>query len=325
MCIRDSVNTNQKWQDVSYTGDHWTNYITYFGNPISARFSARPHVTNEIDRWGIYAQDQWTLDRLTVNAGLRFDYFNGAYPDHLAAASRWAPEPRFFSGMTTMTWKDLQPRLGIVYDVRGDGRTAIKASVSRYGDRTNLGLVDALNPANANIAMSRSWFDGLNPFGIPGMPSCLPSVADPTASSCVAGDGLVQGDPLNDYPNGEIVSPNVTPAFATPTITEFFDPDWAFGWGKKLTNWVYSGSIQHELAPGVSVDVGYFRRHYINFSTVDDRSNSAADWDQYTITVPENPALPNGGGYPITLVDLNPAAVAVPCLLYTSPSPRDRG
>ena len=53
--VKVGVNTNQKWQDVSYTGDHWTNYISFFGNPIVARFSARPHVTNEIDRWGVYA------------------------------------------------------------------------------------------------------------------------------------------------------------------------------------------------------------------------------------------------------------------------------
>ena len=129
------------------------------------------------------------------------------------------------------------------------------------------------------------------------------------------------GDPLNDLPNGEIITPNATPGFATPEITEFFDPNWAFGWGKKLTNWVFSGSVQHELTPGVSVDVGYFRRRYVNFSTVEDRSTSAEDWDQYTIIVPEDPVLPNGGGFPITLVDLNPAALAVPDNITRSADP----
>ena len=191
-----------------------------------------------------------------------------------------------------------------------DGRTALKASVSRFGDRTNIGLVDTLNPANANIGMSRSWFDGGNPFGIPGLPSCIPSAADPTGSACIAGDGIVQGDPLNNLPNGEIASPNTTPAFATPAITNSFGPEWAFGWEKMLSNWEFSGSIQHELSPGVSVDVGCFRRAYVNFETVDDRSNSAADWDTYPFVVPKNPLFPDGRGYTLTLVDLNPAAVA---------------
>ena len=319
--LKIGVNTNLKWQDVSYSSDHWTNYFTFFGNPILARFSARPHTTNEIDRWGIYAQDQWTIDRLTVNAGVRFDYFSGSYPDHTAAPSLWAPQERFFPGMTAMTWKDLQPRLGIVYDLRGDGRTALKASASRFGDRTNIGLVDTLNPANANIAMSRSWFDGGNPFGIPGLPSCIPSAADPTASACIPGDGIVQGNPLNDLPNGEIVSPNATPAFATPQITNFFDPEWAFGWGKKLSNWEFSGSIQHELKPGVSVDVGYFRRAYVNFETVDDRSNSASDWDTYQFVVPQNANFPDGGGNTLTLVDLSPAAVGIPDNITTGANP----
>ena len=310
--LKVGVNSNQKWQSVSYRGTHWTNIYTFFGDPILARFSARPQQINEINRLGIYAQEQWTVDRLTVNAGLRFDYFKGLYPDHVAAASTWAPEERFFPGLTAMTWKDLQPRLGVAYDLSGDGRTALKASASRYGDRTNIGLVGTLNPATNNIAMSRSWYDGFNPFGIPGLPACIGPVA------CIAGDGLVQGDPLNDSPNGEIISPNTTPGFATPEITQFFDPDWAFGWGKKLTNWEFSGSIQHELTPGVSVDVGYFRRSYSKFEVLEDRSNNAEDWDRYTITTPENPLLPDGGGFPITLVDLNPAAVAVPDEITTS-------
>lgn len=49
----------------------WTSYITVFGNPIQARFSARPNETNQLTNLGLYAQEQWTVDRLTVNAGIR--------------------------------------------------------------------------------------------------------------------------------------------------------------------------------------------------------------------------------------------------------------
>ena len=59
---------------------------------------------------GIYAQDQWTIDRLTINAGLRFDYFKGFYPDQVTEPMRWSPIPRMFPGADVAIWKDLQPR-----------------------------------------------------------------------------------------------------------------------------------------------------------------------------------------------------------------------
>jgi hypothetical protein len=305
--VKIGVNTNRKVQTTSWkSASNWTTYITSFGNPIVARFYATPARTDELDRLGIFAQEQWSVGQLTVNAGLRFDYFKAGYPDHVAAASTWAPRERFFSGATTIIWKDLQPRLGLVYDVRGDGRLALKASASRYGDRTNISVAGRVNPASNNTVMSRSWYDGRNPFGIPGLPSCIGPV------ECIPGDGFVQGDPLNPAPNGEIMSPNTTPGFATPTITHHYDPDWAFGWGKKLANWEFSGGVEAEVAPAVSVDVAYFRRSYVNFSAIDNRSNDPEDWDRYTILVPRDPRLPGGGGFPVTLVDLNPAAVAVP-------------
>jgi hypothetical protein len=305
--LKIGVQYNEKWQNVGYqSGNNWTNIFTFRGSPIVARFSARPSVTDELTDVGIYAQEQWTMDRLTVNAGLRLDYFRAGYPDQVAEPMTWAPMPRPFPGADVVSWKDLQPRLGVVYDLRGDGRTALKAVASRYGDRNGVSVSSQINPLANNISMTRSWFDGGNPFGIPGLPSCIGPV------QCVAGDGIVQGDPLNPLPNGEIMSPNTTPGFATPEITQFYDRDWAFGWGKKAANWEFSGSVQHELIRGVSVDFGYFRRAYVNFSAVDDRSNEPKDWDPYTIIVPKDPRLPNGGGFPLTLVDLNPAAVAKP-------------
>jgi hypothetical protein len=303
--LKVGVQFNEKWQHLSHrSGNNWTNMITFRGSPIVARFSAKPSVIDESRDVGIYVQEQWTVDRLTVNGGVRFDYFKAGYPDQVAEPMTWAPVPRPFPGATVVSWKDLQPRMGVVYDLRGDGRTALKAVASRYGDRNTVSVSSQVNPLANNILMSRSWFDGGNPFGIPGLPACIGPV------ECRAGDGLVQGDPLNPLPNGEITSPNTTPEFATPEITQFYDPDWAFGWGKKAANWEFSGSVQHELIRGVSVDLGYFRRTYVKFSAVDDRSNDPEDWDRYTIIVPNDPRLPNGGGFPLTLVDLNPAAVA---------------
>ena len=265
---------------------------------------------------GIYAQDQWTIDRLTVNAGVRFDYFKGGYPDQVSSPgdithSIWVPHVSSVEGATAAIWKDLQPRLGVVYDLAGDGRTALKASASRFGSRDAIALAGELNPAANNTRQSRLWLDGANShiaLGPLRLPSCIPSAADPTASSCIPGDGLPQGDPLNPFPNGELMQGTTNPAFGTPIINHFFDPNWAMGWGQKKANWEYAFSVEHQIIDNVSVDVGYFRRHYVNFDEWDNRAVGPEDFVSYTITVPQDPRLPGGGGYPLTLLDMTPEA-----------------
>ena len=121
-------------------------------------------------------------------------------------------------------------------------------------------------PRGTTVGRLGSGFDGASshPAFLPGggAPSCIGPVA------CIAGDGIPQGDPLNPNPNGELLSPTDNLAFGRPIVTEFFDSNWAVGWGQKKANWELSGSIQHELADGVSVDVGYFRRTYVNFDAM---------------------------------------------------------
>ena len=295
--LKVGFTSNLKRQLEAYQSEsNWTNIMTYFGSPIRAIYESRGPETNELTNVGIYAQDQWTIDRLTVNAGVRFDYFSGAYPDHgslpgAATHPVWAG-PIIFDGATATSWKDLQPRLGVVYDLAGNGRTAIKASVSRFGNRDAISLAGELNPIANNIRSYRTWTDSV----------CL----DPAV--CILGDGLPQGDPLNPEPNGELENGIDNPAFAQAAITQVFDPDWAFGWGVKKANWEFTGSVQHELLENVSVDFGYFRRTYINFDAWDNRAVGPEDFEEFTITVPQDERLPGGGGYDLTLVDIIPEA-----------------
>ena len=81
---------------------------------------------------GIYAQDKWTLRRLTVTAGVRFDYFNTGIPAQSAPASTWVGARSFDPLPDVPNWKDISPRVGVAYDLFGNGKTAIKASASRY-------------------------------------------------------------------------------------------------------------------------------------------------------------------------------------------------
>ena len=289
----------------------WQRFLTLRGRPFRATFYGAVNQQDESGSLGIYAQEQWTLDRLTVNAGLRWDYIDAFYRDQERPTNIWVRSPFTVSGQTVVTWKDFQPRLGVAYDLLGDGKTALKFSASRYGKRESTDWVRAVNPAGSNLRMDRSWFDGAtgHPFlGIPfgAFPSCIGPVA------CIPGDGVVQGDPLNSLPNGEIVGPNPTPAFGLPAITTFFDPDWAFGWGNRQSNWELSGSIQQELVSGMSIDVGYFRRVWINRAVVDDRAVGTDDFEVATVLIPTDSRLPGGGGGTLSFYDLRPGAVRVP-------------
>ncbi|MCY4599169.1 MAG: carboxypeptidase regulatory-like domain-containing protein [Acidobacteria bacterium] len=286
-------------QENTFNGSEndWTNLNTFRGFPIRATFRTPGVGTNRLrPSLGIYAQEQWTLDRLTINAGLRYDYFSSDYPDQVLRASAWAPQDFFIEGQTAVAWHDLQPRVGIAYDLSGDGRTALKLSANRAGQRDGTDWSGAVNPGQTNTSQTRSWNDGIT--------GCVDA-------NCIPGDGLPQGDPMNPAPNGELLTPNPNPAFGRPIITDVFDRGWSHGWGNRLSNWEVSASVQRELAAGVSLDVGYFRRAYVNFAARDDMAVGPEDFDTATLTIPNDSRLPNAGA-PITLVDKKPGSIRLP-------------
>ena len=278
----------------SESDSDWTDLLTLRGAPLFARF--RTHTRQLINRGlelAVYGQEQWTADRLTVNAGVRVERISNSYPDQVRPASTWAPEPFPIEGRTAVTFWDVQPRLGVAYDLFGDGRTALKASASRFGENNTVLWASDLNPADDNALQQRLWLDGS---------VCL----DPAV--CIPGDGLPQGDPLNPNPNGELLTPTDNPAFGLPVTTALYDEAWAFGWGNRFSNWEFSGSVQRELMSNMSLNVGYFYRRFLAFSVDDNRAVGSGDFDQYVVTAPQDPNLPGGGGFPVTLVDINPAA-----------------
>ena len=63
--------------------------MTFAGTPTLAINRIRPNL-------GLYAQDQWTINRLTVNAGLRLDYFRSDYPDQNVPPTQFVPVTRSF-------------------------------------------------------------------------------------------------------------------------------------------------------------------------------------------------------------------------------------
>jgi hypothetical protein len=228
---------------------------------------------------------------------VRFDYFWIDFGElHLGPAPLVPNRDITFAEQTWVRWKDITPRLGVSYDLFGNGRTALKASVNKYMLAFGLqGLFgDQSSPVNrmANW-VTRSWTDANGNY----VPDCNP--IDVNAQDLRASGGDVCGAMSNR-------------AFGQPILTTDVDPDARIGWGKRGYNWEFSTSVQHELAPRVSLDVGYFNRRYGNFTVTDNRAVTARDYSPFSVPAPVDPRLPDGGGYVISgLYDLNPDKVGL--------------
>ena len=236
---------------------------------------------------GAFVQDRWTIQRLTLNLGMRYDQFIGGYPEQHLGAALWQPTRDFtFPEVTGNNLKDITPRVAAAYDLFGNGKTALKVNLGKYVMATT----PAGNPALIVTQANRSWND--NTY-LPGDPR--------------NGNFNPDCDLLNLQANGECgaASPG---NFGQRTSAAAFNPDTRFGWGNRPWSAEFSTSVQHELMPRLGMDVGYFRRWYGNFLAIDNRASGPADFDPYQITAPLDPRLPNGGGYVVSgLFNLNPS------------------
>jgi hypothetical protein len=242
---------------------------------------------------GVFAQDKWTLSRLTLNLGARFDYTNIYFPEQHLGPGTLVPNRNItFPKNNYLAWSDISPRLGGVYDLFGGGNTALKINLGRYviAQRLTSAYTDLGNPVNAMANnVTRAWND--------------------RAGLGVNGDYVPQCDLVNPLANGEC-GPLSNARFGQPIPTTVSDPDMLHGWSKRPDQWEFEASVQHQIVPRVGVEVGYFRRWYGNFTVTDNTLVSSSDFSPYSITAPTDARLPGGGGYVVDdLYNLNPNKV----------------
>jgi hypothetical protein len=255
------------------------------GVPTQLTLFATPYTVSSEMRsdWGVYIQDRVNLGRLTVQGAVRFDGFNTGFPEQVVGPSEFTPNRNLsFPEQTSTSWKDLTYRTGFTYALTADGKTAIKASANRYlfGQTLN-GQVIASNPLNTLVtSTNRAWNDANGNF----VPDC---------------------DLLNPNNNGEC-GPYANRNFGTVTPQASFDPELLGGFGNRQANWEFSASIQREILPNVGLDVGYFRRIWQNFAVTDNLALTPSDFTQFSMTVPNDPRLPNAGETLTGLYNVNP-------------------
>lgn len=115
--------------------------------------------TSYVQDTAFFVQDKWSASRrLTFNLGLRVEKFRGWQPEVCQVQTQFVAGQCFAALEDVPDWLDPSPRLGLIYDVQGDGRTAIKVGVSRYNIGTATGHIDRVNPVSVT-SDTRTWRD----------------------------------------------------------------------------------------------------------------------------------------------------------------------
>jgi hypothetical protein len=278
--------------------DNLRNYR--FNNQIPNRVTFRiaPWETaNRTMMQSIYVQDQWTKARLTLAGALRYDRASSWSPaEHNGAplATMFNEQPITFERTEGVTgYHDLTPRLNAAYDLFGNGKTAVKVNLGKYLEAaTNDSIFDDNNPANRIVAETfRDWTDG-------------------------NGNKVVDCDLLNPLAHsrgGDTCAAWNNQNFRNPSpLTTVINPDLLHGWGVRPYDWQFGATVQQEILPRVSVEVGYNRRWWGNYTVTDNQTRATADYDPWVATAPVDERLPNGGGYQFTVYNLNPAKLTTP-------------
>jgi hypothetical protein len=262
---------------------------------------------------GLFVQDQWAISRLTLNYGLRMDYFNGNVPAQHVDAGRFVGARDFAPVHDVPEWTDLNPRAGVSYDLFGNGRTALKASIGRYVSRQSMVVATSNNPIATSVnSVNRAWTDVNGNF----VPDC---------------------DLTNFGTNGECgpIS-NVNFGRINPAATRYAD-NLIRGYGVRDYFWDLAAELQHQIGTGVSVKGGYYRNWTDHFGCIsgncysldtgvtDNLAVTPADFDSYCVAAPMDPRLPGGGGYAVCgLYDVSPAKFGQGDVLVKRASDFDR-
>jgi hypothetical protein len=226
-----------------------------------------------------FAQDQWTYQRLTLQGGIRYDSLTSSYPDSGIGGPGFpfAPEEIFYPSRSTpgYDWTDVSPRLGLAYDLFGDGRTALRFNVGKYMEAITATNNDLdMNPLiRTAVRTTRGWTDTNRNY----VPDC---------------------DLMNPAANGECARMD-NQNLGRPVFNRTFDPNFVGGFGHRPYNWSLGLSVQHEVVSRVSVTAGFVRNWWGNWYVVDNRATSFEDYTPFSIRAPVDARLPGGGGYTV--------------------------
>jgi hypothetical protein len=203
--------------------------------------------------YAAYVQDTITKGRTTLQLGLRYDYNRDkAMASSIVAnplGGPWLPGINFPGADPGVAFNDFSPRLGLTYNLTGDGRTLARANYARYyGQVGNGGVASTINPVGSTT-LRYGWNDANR--------------------NQVAEDGEIRlnATPLSASTNWSAANP------ANTVSANSVDPNL-----KNDTTDEFIVGLDREIGRGFAVGANYIYRKYGNFQWNDRVNFTSADW-----------------------------------------------
>jgi carboxypeptidase family protein len=304
--IKVGVSDEQAFNDESRSRNHpdGLNYDFLNGRPARLQYQAEPYFQQERQNveLGIFAQDAWKIHRLTLNLGLRLDYLSMGFPSADLPAGLYVPARHVDELKGVPEWTDINPRLGVALDVFGNGRTAIKAAIGRYNQLSRSDLTRRFHPFNSSISTAfRNWDDLTFPVGDPRRGNYIPD--------CQLANFTLNGEcgPISNVNFGKFI----------PLATQY---DESVTRDNRDFLWDINVEVQHEVTRGLSVSAGYNRNWDGSFTVTDNTLVGPQNFDEFCITAPNDPRLPNAGSQICGFYDVQPQFFSLGTLRVTNAS-----
>ena len=218
-----------------YNQTAWANadlYQNYLNGPATVTLLATPARWKDRLNAGlaIYGQDAWTLGRITITYGLRWEYLSEQVSGQPAQSGRFARIPAF-GDIHLPIWRTFSPRTAVVYDLFGNGKTAVRFGFNRFEAAATTTNASIYNPANVLTVRATAVWTDLNK------------------------DDIAQGELGCVYlitPGCEINFADVAKNFGTVSLS---NPDPNL---KRPHALAYNLGVSHELLPGIAVTAEWF-------------------------------------------------------------------
>ena len=227
--------------------------ITLYNYPVLPK--------NYIHSQSLFATDTWTLKRVVLNYGVRWERYNAFYPAESKPTGQFANlfPAQSYPSQDLLVWKDFVPRVGGAWDIRGNGKTVVKASFGMFGDTQGALYPNQMNP---NTISSETFTWDPSSYIYASATDYANGVKTAAPQSCNLASGVQNAFIYDQYACD--VDPNYLTALnskTTPTplstsgaIFSLNNPNL-----KQPKYYEYTVRVQRELMKNVAFSFGYIR------------------------------------------------------------------
>jgi hypothetical protein len=115
-----------------------------------------------LDVFAVFLNDTWNMGRLTLNAGVRYDRYHGWLPEQEQLGATVGPvsvSAATFAETDRYTWNLFAPRIGVIFDLSGNGRTVLKGNYGYFWHNPGVGVGSSANPNTPAKSATYQWND----------------------------------------------------------------------------------------------------------------------------------------------------------------------